>query len=498
MALYPALVHVEDFGPAASSSPRSAAPNAFAAALADVGASGTVQVSSTQTITTNTTIPAGVGLHINPGGSLQGPSSGGPVILTLLGQPFAGPYQIFGSNLTVIPGPNVRMLPEWAAGAGASNWLYLPPGWDNAWRSAKAAAGSAVARVLLWGDSIAQGAFCSDLMSKSWTALVGAALQSMYGKAGDYWPTSFSAKYMTDLSTVVSGTPPWTVSGTNFDRWYPRILGNVPAWNSAAVTNPASFTSPYACTQLDLLWYDNGGVGAGSFTYNVDGGATQTVNTGATNYQRLTGTAGLASAVHTLNILGQSGADVLMPAGVTTWANPVAGVAVAHAGFGGFQAANLSGLSTGNVDLCTLLSGATAAATPNGITFPQAPHLAIVELGINDMQNVIGPGNYRQMLRRFVQAFRRGVPHCSILLLAPCSPDTASSDATGSLFTNSSSWPLYRTAMLDTAHAYGCAYLDVHAKWGETPVGSGYLAAGNAHPIDAGHADIATTLLNVL
>ena len=49
------------------------------------------------------------------------------------------------------------------------------------------------------------------------------------------------------------------------------------------------------------------------------------------------------------------------------------------------------------------------------------------------------------------------------------------------------------------ATAYNCAVLNTHAKWGEYPNTAGFLTnAGNVHPTDAGHADIAADLLKVL
>ena len=69
---------------------------------------------------------------------------------------------------------------------------------------------------------------------------------------------------------------------------------------------------------------------------------------------------------------------------------------------------------------------------------------------------------------------------------------------TSGLFGNPHSWHLYLAAMKDVAATYGCAFVDIHAKWGETGVAQGFQTASQPHPNDAGHADIAAVLEGIL
>jgi hypothetical protein len=49
------------------------------------------------------------------------------------------------------------------------------------------------------------------------------------------------------------------------------------------------------------------------------------------------------------------------------------------------------------------------------------------------------------------------------------------------------------------ADEYCCGLVNIHAKWGETPQGQGFIASGSSvHPTDAGHTDIANVILEVV
>lgn len=104
MPLTSRLVQIESygagFGPASASA---AVPNALASALAALvqdGIGGTIEVSSTQALIGDTTIPANVGLRINPGGQLYVPAG---VTLTI-----DGPLQAWGQG--AISGPGTIVL----------------------------------------------------------------------------------------------------------------------------------------------------------------------------------------------------------------------------------------------------------------------------------------------------------------------------------------------------------------------------------------------------
>jgi lysophospholipase L1-like esterase len=143
-----------------------------------------------------------------------------------------------------------------------------------------------------------------------------------------------------------------------------------------------------------------------------------------------------------------------------------------------------------------------------GFGFPTQPDLAIIELGGNDTADPgvtgnamgAGPEQYYNGLRRLIDAIRRGNPNASIMFVAISipGPDSNSCDFTGTSVDNPVNWPLYLRVMDQLAHEYNCAFVNVHAKWGETILSQGYCTALDFHATDAGHADIASVIAQVI
>lgn len=474
-----------------AASPSAAVAYPLVAALAALPASGgTIEVSSAQTVPANTAVPAGVGLRINPGGLLQGPTSGGPTTLTINGAVDAPAVQIFGANLTVLYGPNVASKPEWLAGAGASNWLYLPAGWDAAWRSAKAASGSTPAWMTGIGDSFTQGLNSSNYLTKSWWALVRAWLLTQYSLYGDFYATTVSQAF---ASAYVS--PPWTFATT--PSFGADGFAGVAYWGTnPAQSNLAQFTAPYACTQIDLLYHETWGLN-GTFTYALDGEANNTVNvTGNLPYPQRIRRSGLASAIHTLIAGNPSQHNQMNLLGAACYANPGFGIGFANLGYSGTLMQAWTQSAAAPADRMTYLKGVVNGSTPTGFGFPSQPALAIIALGINDCANLnLGPNGFEYGLARMVAALRTGYANCAIIIMANCNPEQMYSDSASNPFTNSNSYPLYVARMEKVARALHCAFVNMHAKWGEYGVTNGLQSGGQApHPTDAGHADIAATL----
>ena len=376
--------------------------------------------------------------------------------------------------------------------AALKRWCVVPDGWDDCWKAAKANSGSAPAWLTVIGDSVSAGAVSSDYVNKSWTAVLKGKLAPPYRLYGDFWPTSMSASFAT-----FGGTPPWVMNDT--PTWYRWGMGALPLYSGAPANPVMTFTTPYACTDLDLVYLD---YAAGTWTYTVDGGAAQTVTTTGAGYAKRVQATGLANTTHTVAVTGQSASYVALLQGIATYGSRSAGIGFGRIAYSGALAVDDAASNAVPSDMCQQWQG--YGATTTGFGFPTQPSLAIVELGINDCANAgshaggCGPTQYRRVLTRLVQAFRRGVPNCSVLILGASNPDGVSSDVTSGLFGNPHSWNLYLAAMKDVGATYGCAFVDIHAKWGETGVAQGFQAANQPHPTDAGQADIAAVLAEIV
>jgi hypothetical protein len=374
------------------------------------------------------------------------------------------------------------------------NWLYLPDGWDAAWRSAKSASGTTPAWLTLIGDSVMMGPASSNYLTKNAFNLLRASLLKSYPLYADFYHTGQSIR----AAGTFPGAVPWVVNGSPANT-----LGHGYTWQGyftgGGLPNPLmTFISPQAYTAYDIVygkWY-----AATNFVYNVDGGANQTNSIAGTDqfqHRVNVGLTGLASAAHAINIVSQA-AD---------YAATILGVS-AYTGANGLGFANLAmngarlwalimngGQPTYHPDL---FQGRIDGSTPVGFGFPTQPALAIIQLGINDCQAFnLGPDLFARGLARLIGALRRGYANCSIVILASSFPDAVSSDVNSGLL-NPLTWPLYLAAMAQTAIAYNCAFVDLHAKWGGLGFGSGFQASNDLHPTDAGHADIANVLQGII
>jgi hypothetical protein len=267
------------------------------------------------------------------------------------------------------------------------------------------------------------------------------------------------------------------------------------------------FTAPVACTDMDLFYLD---YNTGNFKYSVDGAANQTVNTssggnGGNSFIGKVQISGLTSAIHTLDIGIQNAASVCLPMGAAIYPSgrSTGGLALARFCNGGQAATDyVSGTlgQFGPTDRIRLIGGPGTQGDSGTYTtrfgYPTQPHLAIFALGANDCNQANSGSDWSTSIRRFIQACRRGVANASILLLIVCNPDGDSSDGSGFQPQN---WYAYWNVAAQFSTMYNVAVASVHARWGETPVASGFLTSGNnVHPTDAGHQDIANFLLPLL
>ena len=148
-------------------------------------------------------------------------------------------------------------------------------------------------------------------------------------------------------------------------------------------------------------------------------------------------------------------------------------------------------MDASNNDSMVYLTGDESGSTAT-FGFPAQPHLGVIALGLNDCRIGYSPDSYQRVIRRMVQAFRRGQSDGSIATIAFSNPDGESSDTVG--FPNAKQWGNFIADMKSIAQTYNSAFVNINAKWGELGTTYGYQTANQPHPTDAGHADIAALL----
>lgn len=402
--------------------------------------------------------------------------------------------------------------------AQSRRWMVLPDGWDSGWKAARAAVGSTPAQVMVIGDSDAQGFNTTNHMTKAFPYLLRDKLVAKYGSYADYYPITHSARYETiTVGPAPAGTQPWTfdttwgtngslnLNGLGFTMFQDGV-GTYPAtWVNAGT---GTFVTPYACTDFDLIYHDFNTTT--TWKYNVDnaaGAGLVTVTNDGRNSMRRVPVTGQTNAVHTVRFGASGSALALGLNGVVTYN-------VANAKARGIGFANISGLGMRVLDWMTSVNAmpddrirqlqgryktAPATTLETGFGFPTQPHLAIIELGINDCQYSGGLVQFRSGLRRMCDAIRRGRDNSSILFLICPNPDANTTDiGVGGAFARAESWSLYADQIYGIAAEYQAAVLNVHADWMSTPVAQGFVNAFDPHPNDVGHQNIADTIASIV
>jgi hypothetical protein len=390
--------------------------------------------------------------------------------------------------------------------------IYTTDGWDTRWRTAKAGAGSAQAKIWVVGDSTTQGTSqLTDVLVDVWIRKLLNGLPSnpwVGSVGGDFFSPAYSQTYWTAQSagTIPGPIIPFTGLQATGRFVFSHPYGSGYWWDSTASTlDLITFNTPYACTDIDIVTLDYVAAGA-SWSYKVDGGsptvvtyASGSTSTTAPRRTQLTGLANTTHAILITNPTAANGAHMLL--GCTAYKNRTTGICTAWADGTG---APFSGVVIPNFPSTNgflLPQGyLTTAQTGTGFGFPAQPDLAIFAMGINDCQgNGLQPEGFRQGLRKMCQCVRRGTANASILMLIMSNEDSQSSDMTSAWFANSNLWNMYIEAMMAVAREFHCAVVNMHARWGELAATNTYIiSASNAHPSAVGHTDIANQLLTIL
>lgn len=388
-----------------------------------------------------------------------------------------------------------------------NTYVEQPDGWADTWFAAVAAGLGWAAFI---ADSIGQGFYADDYLAHGWIGKLMALLKAKYGAQGEYaeyWQMGDSAFVVG--SSLVGTAPPFVVGDTGHAVGIGTGLtgfGGV-RWagdaHPTASPNLVTITSPVACTAIELHWMNHYAAANSTWTYTVDAGAPVTVtNVASDNIQRKVTISGLSSGTHTVVITGQSADNCLVFMGASFYPNGTAGTGIGYvrdclAGMKAWNAIQTGQVPSGGLQY-QYLSGITNSS-PNPFGFPTAPHLAVIELGVNDCQTqTISQMKYA--LTKIIDGIRQGRTNASILIVVASNPLPATSDVVTNTLANVDSWTYYAQALKDVARAKRCALIDFHNKWGSTPVGQGYLTSdGHApHPSTAGHADMAASINNLI
>lgn len=379
-------------------------------------------------------------------------------------------------------------------------WIISPRGWDDTWQTAKAAQATTPAWISFIGTSITAGQGSTDWIPNGYvgklkTSLIAAG-NTLYA---DYYPIC----YTSTLNSTVGASTPWSaIKAAQAHAEYQAGFNLAEGVTTTASADQYTFTSPYACTRMDLWCID---YASGTFDVKIDGGAAQTTtNTGpgtpaGATVKKVSFTS-LANTTHTLSIGNSNGGNVIMILGVSCFASTTAGIGFARMGLPGLAAVNLAtpvGAATGSsgvgswpTDKIGLHSGSAVAG------FPTQPALAVIELSVNDATYGMNVESYRYAIGRLIQSLRKGYLNCSIVFVLPSYPYNQYADS------NIGGRPYHHLRIKATVEAmaaqFCCAVVDIDTKWGETPFGQGFLTNNDIHPTDAGHADIAAVLATIV
>jgi len=420
-------------------------------------------------------------------------------------------------------------------GLPGAPWVTLPYNWyAGPWFTGQPNLSSTPMWVLFDGDSVTNGANTTSgagFLAVGWPDQLRASILASLGAGvyGDYYPMW---SYTTGTSgaqdpqnegfgvLLTAETDCEGGFGTCFNQnssnaWFQTVTtASIPGWTSASVTG------------FDLVYYD---YGVCTWEFTIDGGqggsptvsgatwtgsAWQVTNSGggraAGNVKKVT-VRGLSAASHVIEYGQVSTGGDNMVLGISLFTGSTGGAGFVRSAYSGRRSvdsaapsgANVaySGLNTFPDDRPALWSGygptdASAQITPTPFGFPAQPTLAFICYGINDAACSINPEATRDAIWRKIIAIRRGVPNANIGIVAMCYPDIHNSD--NALNGNGDHYARWKKVLQTLAADYDCAYIDIDAKWGGTPVGQGFMTSGNVHPTSAGHADIASVIAGII
>jgi hypothetical protein len=348
-----------------------------------------------------------------------------------------------------------------------------------------AGANPAAARVSMAviGDSVTDGFSSTDFDATDFVSITRAALQAKYGNGGE--------GYISAVHSEPTGESGWELPPSNrwaftSGRWTLPSFDTKEGWGAIGANgywNGTTVEPQITCT-FDTVQVMTGvkyQVAEQNMTVSIDGGAAQTINLGggADNFSQFAPntvveyTAALGS--HTIKF------DTATP---FVWVNGVrpligsTGIVVDRFAKAGMRAEWLG--QPNDIDYTNFNVHYKALAGCVDV-FPTT--LFVVMLGINDFVNGVTAANFATYMG-VIAARCKAKGNC--ILVVPPKPDSGTDAA----------YQDYADAISAVAATNTCTVLDIFARWGST-YNATYMENA-VHPNNAGHADIAAALLELV
>lgn len=337
------------------------------------------------------------------------------------------------------------------------------------WNAAVADRADSPAKWVALGDSITEGQGASTRADR-WTDLTRDELRRLHPTDGvtggvGYVPAVF-AVYAPDSTWA-----DWAVDGSGTTY----AIDTVPdlGYRALAMQPGATRTWPFTGTGLDIWWARS--PDSGDFTYRIDGGAPQTVQTtGSETTGASTRVDGLTRGEHTVTVTA-----------VATFALE---------GFTIYDGDRDAGIHLYD----SARSGATIGTfTKDDAGFLRAmrrvgPDLVTITLGGNDAGHIT-PDELGKQYRAFLRALRSLPSKPSVLVVGEFTPAPAMTDGM------SASWSTYLDTIERAAKSSGAAWVSMADTFPTaTYSGTGIYSTDGLHPNDRGQRKISDLVLGAL
>lgn len=347
------------------------------------------------------------------------------------------------------------------------------------WRKAVAnvRTGAGRGKLLFIGDSTTMGAgagtggasYLNAAFPRSLPARVASILNDTFVPAQlqSIWGSQAANTYVTystyDTRTVF-GTG-WAMSGGG------TLGANFIRFTSGGGVATFAFTPTAICDGVTIYYYQ--ATGQGSFTVNVDGGASlgTTSTAGSTLYTSVSHT--FAAGTHTININAQNNGSLFIGGIVPSLSTTPAIDVISGAWYGSVAGTFASGGLFGPLTAMRAI----------------APDCTLINLTINDSNGGTDLGSYRARLATIIEAAQESG---DVLLMAGPPSDSVSA-LNGTL-------GQYIAVLYDLAAEYSCGVVDLPRRWGSYDAIQPYfpytdtMHPGNLAYADAGQA-VASTLM---
>lgn len=356
------------------------------------------------------------------------------------------------------------------AGAFAHDTSYVPSDYSKLLPFYAALSNRAEARctIVQIGDSITEGAYCSDLAKATTPARLTQSLRARFPVTGvtggrGWIPARNSSPGTTPIVTVAGGS-----SSTG---WGPN-------WTYASLSTAAdTLTVSLTGTSFDIMYLKGSGFGVGYYT--IDGGAAVTFDT--SNAASLDGNilhVTMSPGTHTIVIGWSSGGTVYIDGFIEYNGDETAGVNVVRGGYSGSSA------STWN----------TSTSWQKSISVLN-PALIILQFGVNDANAAGGnrtAAQFKADLNTMIAALRAQftTPPPFVLSMLYQTSETYVEP-----------WQNYVTAARQIAAGDAAIVLIDHSVRMPAATASatyGLYYTDNVHPSDKGYALIAETFASIL